>query len=262
MTDCLGVRDRLAEYAVSTLPEKDRAALERHLEWCAGCRKESAELREAAAVVGLSLPDAAPRPDLEERVVAHVTSAAANRGQPRRRFVVLVAATVVTAMVAAAGLGWGVFLSAKVNTAEGRADAATQQAHQYLGRLRNLLNELATSRGGGEEVRLTTLTPAREGDGGGAGLVLVSPRSEDWALVAVGGLSAKRTPYRVWLTTASGRRMFVGRIAKVRSSDGGAQLGRPFQLDLTPVRHVVIKDAAGHTILSGAIEPISRTQPA
>jgi hypothetical protein len=260
--DCLVVRNRLPEYAVSTLTERDRTALERHLEWCAGCRKESAELKEAATIVGLSLPHAAPGPDLEDRVVARVRTAAARRGQPRRRFVVLVAATVVTAMVAAAGLGWGVFLSAKVNTAEGRADAATQQAHQYLGRLRNLLQQLAASQGGGEDVRLTTLAPVREGEGGGAGLVLVSPRSQDWALVVVGGLSAKRTPYRVWLTTAAGRRVFVGRIAKVRSSDGGAQLGRQFRLDLTPVRRVIIKDARGVTVLSGAIEPISRTQPA
>jgi hypothetical protein len=260
--DCLVVRDRLPEYAVSTLPEKDRAALERHLEWCAGCRKESAELREAAATVGFSLPAAAPGPHLEERVVDRIKSAAATRPPPRRRFLVLVAATVVTAMVAAAGLGWGVFLSAKVNTAEGRADAATQQAHRYLDRLRDLLQQLAAQGGGGEDVRLTTLIPGAGGDGGGAGLVLTSPRSQDWALVVVGGLSEKRAPYRVWLTTGSGRRMFVGRIAKVRSVDGGAQLGRPFHLDLAPVRHVLIKDDRGVTVLSGAIAPTSRTQPA
>jgi hypothetical protein len=260
--DCLLVRDRLPEYAVSTLPEKDRATLERHLEWCAGCRKESAELREAAAMVGLSLPSAAPKPDLEQRVVDRVRSAATTRTQPRRRFVVLVAATVVTAMVAAAGLGWGVFLSAKVNTAEGRADAATQQAHRYLDRLRTLLQQLAAREGGGEDVRLTTLRSAARVDGGGAGLVLVSPRSQDWALVVVGGLSTKRAPYRVWLTTGSGHRMFVGRIDKVRSSDGGAQLGRPFHQDLAPVRHVVIKDARGVTVLSGVIAPTPRTQPA
>ena len=260
--DCLAVRDRLSEYAVSALGERDRSAIDRHLNWCAGCRKESAELAEAAAVVGLSIPPGTPAAELEERVVARIRSAATRATQPRRRFIVLVAATLVAAMLAAAGLGWGVVLSGKVNTAEDRATLATQQAHRYLERLRDLLQQLAATRGGGEDVRLTTLAPAHDGDSGGAGLVLVSPRSQDWALVAVGGLSSKRAPYRVWLTTGSGRRVFVGRIGKVRSSDGGAQIGRSFRLDLAPVRHVVIRDARGVKVLSGELAPTSRTQPA
>src|SRR5207248_9250766 len=94
--ECLEFRARLGEHAVSTLPEKDRRELERHLEWCAGCRKEARELQEGAAMAGLSLPAVEPPPGLEGRMVSLVR-AAANRSRPRaglRRSVTILAAVI------------------------------------------------------------------------------------------------------------------------------------------------------------------------
>ena len=51
------VRRSLAAYAIGALDEDDRAGLEEHLETCAACRAEVADLREAAA--GLT-PDGEP----------------------------------------------------------------------------------------------------------------------------------------------------------------------------------------------------------
>ena len=74
--NCVAVRDQLPELAVGVLSQREQVALERHLDWCAGCRKEAAELGEAAATFAFALASA-PLPDgLEDKVVAGVGRAA------------------------------------------------------------------------------------------------------------------------------------------------------------------------------------------
>ncbi|HXF71881.1 MAG TPA: zf-HC2 domain-containing protein, partial [Actinomycetota bacterium] len=75
--DCLNVRDRLAEHALGTLPAREGRAVDRHLRWCAACRKEARDLLDAAATVAFALQPAPPPPaELEERVVRSVRRAA------------------------------------------------------------------------------------------------------------------------------------------------------------------------------------------
>ena len=66
---CLEVRDRLTEHALGVLPRTDAREIDRHLERCAGCRKESSELVEGAATMALSLPSALAPPSLEDRIL-------------------------------------------------------------------------------------------------------------------------------------------------------------------------------------------------
>ena len=59
--DCVDVRDRLTEYALSLLPAPEVEPVEQHLSWCAGCRKEAAELAGGAAAAAMSLPQSSSR---------------------------------------------------------------------------------------------------------------------------------------------------------------------------------------------------------
>lgn len=60
------IRGSLGAYALGALDEDERVAVEQHLELCATCRAQVAELREAAT--SLVEPEGEPPADVWERV--------------------------------------------------------------------------------------------------------------------------------------------------------------------------------------------------
>jgi len=62
--------DSLAAYAIESLPPNEMAIAAAHLEGCARCRQELADLRETAALLPYGLAMADPPADLRERIVA------------------------------------------------------------------------------------------------------------------------------------------------------------------------------------------------
>jgi len=114
---CEELRDRYALYAVGALPPEEQAPLEEHLaRGCPTCTAGVAAFQEVAALLAYDAAAKAPPPLLRERVL---TRAAPGR-QPtalaarRRPTWGLAAAWAAAALVAAAGLAYGLALRGQV----------------------------------------------------------------------------------------------------------------------------------------------------
>lgn len=101
-------------YAVDALDELERTRFERHLATCHECTAEVAGMREAAAMLASSV-DAAPSPELRNRVLGEITRVrplppTAPRhevaGRAARRFPQLVAAAAAAAVIATGVTVW------------------------------------------------------------------------------------------------------------------------------------------------------------
>jgi hypothetical protein len=255
--DCTPVRERLTEHALSTLPKEERAFVDRHLEWCAGCRKEAAELEQAAAMVGLSTAQAEPPPALERRVVDLVHErAAAGPGPWRRRLRFLTVATAAAVILAVVGVGWGAAMFARVQTTRQQAQNAEHRARELTARLDRVLNQFLASQGGAgprDQVRRTVLGPLPGHQGGAGSIVFESPTQEDWAIVIMGGLSGDGLPYRVTLQDRYGEFVTVGTVHRL-SADGSARVFHSYHRSLRRFTYVLVKDRHGHIVLSGELQ--------
>jgi anti-sigma-K factor RskA len=75
MTDC-GHRDSAAAYVLRALPDDEYERFSSHLEGCADCRRDVADLRVAADALPLAAVQVAPPPELKDRIMAVVRSEA------------------------------------------------------------------------------------------------------------------------------------------------------------------------------------------
>ena len=103
------LREQLGMYALGGGDPAERAVVRAHLDGCAACRAELAELAPVAARLADVDPDRleelpAPPPGLGAAVLARI-AAESGRRQPRHRRLALVAATAAVA-AAAFGVGW------------------------------------------------------------------------------------------------------------------------------------------------------------
>ena len=94
------------------------------------------------------------------------------------------------------------------------------------------------------------LGPIGGGTGGGGAIRVVSAHFEDIVVVIVGALPQNGAPYRVWLVTPSGRRLFVGTIDGL-DSGGGGSVFQESERDLLLYHYVQVRDAKGRLALSG-----------
>lgn len=257
---CLGVRELLPELAVGVLPHAEREEVERHLGWCAGCRKEASELGQAAATLAFALAPAPPPKDLGDRVVELVRHAAGASRSPRRTR--NAAASIIAAMVAVASLGWGAVMAGRADRFEERAERAEREAEAALEKFVVAIRGVIPP---GQEVpedqfQLGRLTPTADGQGGGAVLQLVSPNFLDFSMVIVNGLdpeAAGRLPYSVELLNAAGQALPAGRITEL-DADGGAEVFRQFaNKDLRGYSTVRVLDARGVVVLAGGVDESS-----
>ena len=251
--NCVAVRDRLTERALGALRGTEGQAVDRHLEWCAACRKEAGELDRAAATLAFALAPGEPVPELEERVVAEVHEAATKgRGVPRRGR--LAVALAVAAMLAISGLGWGAVMAGRAARFAETARVQRQKTADALARFSDFINS-AEFNDPGNQVFIGSLADlGRGGTAGGTALTLVSPGTSDVAIVMVNGVRvpAAALPLHVVLVSEQGRTLAVGRIAALDAS-GNAIVFHRFELDLSRYRGIEVKDRSGAVILEGSV---------
>ena len=261
---CTDVREQLSERALAILDPGDLADIDRHLEWCAGCRKESVELAYSAAALGLTaLPGSVPE-QLEEQVVDAVRRSAGTARPAKRRGRRAAAAAVIAAFVAVAGLGWGAVMAGRADRFRVRAEHALSQRDEALRRFRLALASLPLgppeSLDAARMGRMSPVPGRGAGGAGGTALVLVSRGSSSYAFVIVEGLDPKQAgplPYRVSLMDGNGARVSVGAIARL-DTNGGEQVLHQFESDLSGFTRVMVRNADGRDVLQGTISADAR----
>lgn len=152
-------RDLAAAYALGALSPEEARAFEAHLAASPEARRELAELRETAALLGLDAEAGAPPPELRERVLRAIRT----RRAPRRSWLLpsLTGAALAASLAAVVFLGLrlrqvSAELAERERTIAEQAEVIAQQGRQILADQGTLASILAPG------VRLVQLT--RSGD--------------------------------------------------------------------------------------------------
>jgi hypothetical protein len=254
---CPEVRGRLTEHALGLLSNPDRREVDRHLEGCAGCRKESAELSEGAAAVGLALPLAEPPTSLEGRIVERLRMFTGKTKTPARgRVRVLAVAALAAALLAASGFGWAIAERERGQSQEERLraqiEAINDQFDKFIGAHTSVVNVLPAT---GAENRIATLSPPPGQQGGGS--VFISSQSGrgdplDFLMVSVALPPNAEGTYFVQLV--NGRQALrAGTLQPPLNPDGNWTLYSFTGYDLSEVLAVTILDSTGSTVLTGTV---------
>jgi hypothetical protein len=254
---CLEVRELLPEMSIGVLPEAERDRLGRHLQWCAGCRKEAGDLDQAAATLAFALPPASSPEHLEDRVVARVRRAA---GVPTtRRRARTVAVALVAAAIAFASLGWGAVMAGRADRFAVRAQQAEREQAAAIEQFRKVYANVIPGRDlPANETHIGQLTPVAAGAGGGFVLQLVSPTVLDFSMVIVNGLhEPDGLPLRVQLVSRDGAVLRAGQITSL-NANGGAEVYHQFKTqDLAGFTKVRVLDDQGDVVLAGTVDQSS-----
>jgi hypothetical protein len=251
--NCTAVRDRLSEHSLGVVVGREGDAVDRHLEWCAACRKEARDLRRAAAVLPYALPPVEPPADLEDRIVAAVVDAAGSTRPepvaPRRSRLTTV--TVLAAVFAVSALGWGAVMAGRASRAE-QTVVQEKARSESLARFQQLVEGLEFS---DADVELGLLAPTAEGGASGTAATIIVPSANDAVLLVANGLDAERAPYSVELRGGPEDSLSVGAIQSyLIASDGSAEISANPSVDLRRFDRVVVLDVDGAVVLRGSLE--------
>jgi anti-sigma-K factor RskA len=99
----------VALYALDTLDETEERSFEEHLALCERCREELAGLREAAAALAYTAPQAQPPRELKERILSQARSERPNVVALHRRRNWTAPLGIAAAAAAAVAIGLGVW---------------------------------------------------------------------------------------------------------------------------------------------------------
>jgi hypothetical protein len=259
--NCPAVRDRLPEHALGVVDHHDATAIERHLAWCAACRKEARDLERAAATMAFALAPAHPASGLGERVidaVRRVSAPTPSHGPARRRGRRVGAALLAAALVFA-GLGAGAVLGRRDEPVDPQTIATRQEdaASKFQRAIEGAI-EAAVAADPGIKAQIGTLVPDGRVDASGAALALLSRNADDQVVVWVNNLPTRQVPYLVFLVDDRGNAFEVARINRLHQ-DGGAMVARVAARNLSRYDRMIVRNASGRIILTGTLAPSTPT---
>ena len=245
---CLEIRQKLPEYSLDLLAHDEARDVERHLEWCAGCRKEAGELLEGSASIALGLPVAEPPAALEERIVDRLASPAKRREGPSRRGRArLVLVTVMTAALAVGSLGWAVAMRDQVQ------DLSKEVSRQQVTLQRVLrLREALQGSGKPFEARLVSTSGAASA---GTAIIFSADRGDDFLFVEVAALPGDGAPYTLRLTREPKLETTVGQLVRTNNGTYVLDTRHWFPIDLSKSKSISVLDGSGKTVLTGVVRP-------
>jgi hypothetical protein len=255
--NCTAVRDRLPERALGAVSQNDGQVLDRHLAWCAACRKEAGEMERAAATFAFALAPVEPETErqLEDRVVDVVRSAASKRQPLVTRRSRLAVALAVAGMVAVSGLGWGAVMAGRAARFEHLSQQVKFEKADAAQRFQDVLSGLEFSDPSNEVSVANLTTGTRGATASGSAVTLVSSTTPDVAIVMVNGFrqaDAQGLPFRVFLRSERGRMLRVGVIRSL-DTGGGAIAFRRFDLDLSGFNGIEVRSVDGSIVLQGSV---------
>lgn len=187
--------DLAGAYVLDALEPEEHVAFEAHLQTCAACREEVAQLRQVVDVLPLAVEPLEPPPDLRDRILAELDS-------PRQQLTVMPGGTPARAAGAAPRRSWFLEHTAPLATAAALLVASLAGWNVYLqthngssatDTVTALVADAQKSGATVYPVGATAIDPA-------ASAVLVQPRGATPAYAIIRGLSAppKNKVYEVW----------------------------------------------------------------
>jgi predicted anti-sigma-YlaC factor YlaD len=264
---CAEVRDHLSEHSLGLLEGEESRGVERHLQWCAGCRKEYSELVEGAARVALSLPQAEPPAGLEDRVVKRVavSSGRIRTTRARRAVRVLAVAALAGVLTAGSAVGWGFAQRRQAIDAKGLA----KQAQERADRVADLIDAVRRELKGTGQLYQASLFPGPGKGQAGTVLIFGAPQGAGFALVeVVAPLNEKAAPFSVNLVSSTGRRLGLGVLTLTGNGDYvlflqnlPQDLQRSDSVELPQVTSVEVVDRVGNPVVTGSMHRFIEATP-
>jgi len=254
------LKELLAAFALDSLDGEDARALQEHLEGCAECQAELAELRGTAGMLALAVDPVAPPPELREQLLARVGRESPRRLRevPSRRRPLPFAA----GLALAAGLAGLLILQA---TTRSELRETRQRLDQALARLDEAQAELARERA---TARLLTAPDAvsvalkgTEAAPGARAKVAYEPSSGEAILFAA---DLPQPPpgkgYQLWFIEGD-RPPLPGKVFVTDRRGRGELADRiPTEARLSPVFAVTLEPASGVSKPTGPIVLLSAKQ--
>lgn len=267
---CLRVRDVLPEFALDVLEGAEAREVERHLEGCAGCRKEAEDFREGAARLAFALPDAAPDPRLGERVVDRASAArpresrlAPRRSASRRSLRVVAAAGLAAAIIAGGSFSWALAMRGQVQQQQqvmDRRAATVAKLQNFIADFLHQVNRVQPARAANNSKFFGALLRSPAGTGGSGELLVFSiPGNQpDFVHMQANLPAGAKGPFRVLFQQRDGPAVKAGGLVKTPNGDYVLSKDpRFFDLDLSHLTGVIVLSKTGDTILTGAIQNIT-----